>query len=87
MPFLSEELFQRLPRRAGEDIPSVSVAPYPEEVWKNYIVLAELLYCIFGGASAASEATLSSCPLRLAVYVGIVRAINPSGGSYVAAAD
>ena len=31
-----------------------------------------------GGASAASEATLSSCPLRFAVYVGIiVRAINP----------
>ena len=41
---------------------------------------------IIGGASAASEATLSSCPLRFAVYVGIiiVRAINPC---YVAAAD
>ena len=35
---------------------------------------------IIGGASAASEATLSSCPLRFAVYVGIiiiVRTINP----------
>ena len=33
---------------------------------------------VIGGASAASEATLSSCPLRFAVYVGIiVRATNP----------
>ena len=33
---------------------------------------------LVGGASAASEATLSSSPLRFAVYVGIiVRAINP----------
>ena len=36
---------------------------------------------LIGGASAASEATLNSCPLRFAVYVGIiiiiVRAINP----------
>ena len=35
---------------------------------------------IIGGASTASEATLSSSPLRLPVYVGIiiiVRATNP----------
>ena len=33
---------------------------------------------LVGGASAASKATLSSCPLRFAVYsVGLVRAINP----------
>ena len=40
----------------------------------------KLLMKIIGGASAASEATLSSCPLRFAVYVGIiiiVCAINP----------
>ena len=29
-----------------------------------------------GGASAASEATLSSCQSRFAIYVGIVRACN-----------
>ena len=33
---------------------------------------------IIGGASAASEATLSSCPLRFAVYVGLVRTCNQS---------
>ena len=33
---------------------------------------------IIGGASTASEATLSSSPLRFAVYVGLVRACNQS---------
>ena len=36
---------------------------------------------IVGGASAASEATLSSCQSRFAIYVGIVvHAINAWGG-------
>ena len=36
-------------------------------------------YCpIFGGASTASEATLSSCPLRFAVYVGGFSTCNQS---------
>lgn len=30
MPFLTEELFQRLPSRAPTDPPSISVAPYPQ---------------------------------------------------------
>ena len=38
---------------------------------------ADRLLYIFGGASAASEATLSSCPLIFAIHVSIVRAINP----------
>ena len=34
MPFVSEELFQRLPRRSGDAPPSICVTPYPlpEEV-------------------------------------------------------
>ena len=31
---------------------------------------------VIGGASAASEATLSSCQSRFAIFVGIVRACN-----------
>ena len=31
---------------------------------------------IIGGASAAGEATLSSCQLRFAIYVSIVRALR-----------
>jgi len=31
MPFVSEELFQRLPRRQAQDSPpSISVTPYPD---------------------------------------------------------
>ena len=30
MPFLTEELWQRLPRRPGDTNPSILVAPYPE---------------------------------------------------------
>ena len=33
---------------------------------------------MIGGASAASEATLSSCPLRFAVYVGGFSTCNQS---------
>ena len=32
MPFLTEELFQRLPRRLPDAPPSISVTPYPENV-------------------------------------------------------
>jgi valyl-tRNA synthetase len=30
MPFITEELYQRLPRRVGDTVPSICVAPYPE---------------------------------------------------------
>uniref|UniRef100_A0A060TC23 Valine--tRNA ligase, mitochondrial n=1 Tax=Blastobotrys adeninivorans TaxID=409370 RepID=A0A060TC23_BLAAD len=32
MPFITEELWQRLPRRAGDDTPSISVSEYPQFV-------------------------------------------------------
>ena len=32
MPFLTEELWQRLPRRPGETTPSICIATYPEAV-------------------------------------------------------
>ena len=44
---------------------------------KQHILTHLLQLCIIGRASAASEATLSSSPLRFSVYVGLVRAINP----------
>ena len=33
MPFITEELWQRLPRRASDSAKSVMVAPYPEAAW------------------------------------------------------
>ncbi|XP_060707050.1 valine--tRNA ligase [Hemiscyllium ocellatum] len=38
MPFVTEELYQRLPRRSAQDPPSISVTPYPESeeyCWRN----------------------------------------------------
>lgn len=32
MPFITEELFQRLPRRSANEPPSISVTPYPNNV-------------------------------------------------------
>ncbi len=32
MPYVTEELYQRLPRRTENSPPSVCVTPYPEEV-------------------------------------------------------
>jgi valyl-tRNA synthetase len=30
MPFVSEELYQRLPRRTGKEPPSICITPYPK---------------------------------------------------------
>lgn len=37
MPFVTEELYQRLPRRSGDFIPSIMKAKYPVDVvgWDN----------------------------------------------------
>ncbi|KAJ8922358.1 hypothetical protein NQ315_004301 [Exocentrus adspersus] len=47
MPFITEELYQRLPRAAevAEKIPSICIAPYPdikECRWKNDVIEAEV---------------------------------------------
>lgn len=47
MPFITEELYQRLPRSKdiSEKIPSISVASYPDAKecrWKNEVVEAEV---------------------------------------------
>ena len=42
MPYLTEELWQRLPRRPAEAAPSICVAAYPEDVGHNHVSLSEL---------------------------------------------
>lgn len=39
MPFVTEELFQRLPRRSTSDPPSICVTPYPQIQQVNYALL------------------------------------------------
>jgi valyl-tRNA synthetase len=33
MPFVTEELWQRLPRRSTDSVPSIMLAPYPTAEW------------------------------------------------------
>ena len=60
MPFISEELWQRLPRKEGEKAPSIMVAPYPTYD-TNLEFEAEAakydlgLRCVQGVRSLASE--------------------------------
>lgn len=48
MPFITEELYQRLPRPTPQaSIPSICVAPYPEDSdchWKNEVIDHEIEY-------------------------------------------
>lgn len=41
MPFVTEELFQRLPRRKGDNVPSIVVSKYPlpDEVMQQHFML------------------------------------------------
>lgn len=55
MPFVTEELFQRLPRRTLQAPPSLCVTPYPEP--------SEVRGMAGGGALACPPAALTpSCP-------------------------
>ncbi|KAK3289788.1 hypothetical protein CYMTET_2792 [Cymbomonas tetramitiformis] len=62
MPFVTEELWQRLPRKEADlqTTPSIMIAPYPAptESWKNLGVEAEmaLLNAIIGTARSARVA-------------------------------
>ncbi|KAJ3057123.1 hypothetical protein HK097_000051 [Rhizophlyctis rosea] len=54
MPFITEELWQRLPRRPSDSCPTISKAPYPKEIaeWdspkaeKDYEFLNEVVHAI-----------------------------------------
>ena len=48
MPFLMEELFQRLPRRTSNAPPSISVSPYPENVSATFVISKLLNNTEFG---------------------------------------
>ena len=60
MPFISEELWQRLPRKEGDSTPSVMLAPYPTYDTKFEFEAEAVKYelglrCVQGVRSLASE--------------------------------
>lgn len=44
MPFISEELYQRLPRRSSNDPPSICVTSYPTIGQVSHLNRTDLLY-------------------------------------------
>ena len=57
---------------------SVTLCPVKYDCTVIYTYVIHIFAAIIGGASAASEATLSSCPLRFAVCVGGFSTCNQS---------
>jgi valyl-tRNA synthetase len=57
--FLSEELWQRLPRRPGDQTPSITIAAYPEYNEKLEDPEAEAAYEVVLGASKAVRSLMS----------------------------
>lgn len=58
MPFVSEELFQRLPRRTSNEPPSICVTPYPEveecSAWRDATLEENLKFTMNAISSARS---------------------------------
>jgi valyl-tRNA synthetase len=59
MPFLTEELWQRLPRRPGEDLESITIAHYPEYESAFDDVKSETAYELILGCSKGIRSLLS----------------------------
>ncbi|KAJ9157962.1 hypothetical protein NKR23_g596 [Pleurostoma richardsiae] len=64
MPFISEELWQRLPRRQGDKTPSIMVARYPE--WQDELnnPAAEAAYDLVLGSSRGIRSLLAEYALK-----------------------
>ncbi|KAK6080961.1 valyl-tRNA synthetase [Seiridium cupressi] len=59
MPFLTEELWQRLPRRPGDDTSSISIAEYPEFEESFHDPKSELAYELVLGCSRGVRSLLA----------------------------
>ena len=74
MPFVSEELWQRLPRRAGDKTPSITIATYPEHVAefdfaasaKRYETVIDVIKSIRSSLAAAEVKQGGAVVLRVA---------------------
>jgi valyl-tRNA synthetase len=66
MPFLSEELWQRLPRRQGDETPSITIAAYPEYEASFDDKVSEENYQIILGCSKGVRSLLSEYKLEKA---------------------
>jgi valyl-tRNA synthetase len=71
MPFLTEELWQRLPRRPGEDFKSITIAQYPEYESAFNDAKSETAYELILGCSKGIRSLLSDYAVKNQVLVHI----------------
>ena len=64
MPFLTEELWQRLPRRPGDKTPSIVVARYPEYVKALEDGDAEASYELLIGCSKGIRSLMAEYAIK-----------------------
>ena len=64
MPFLTEEFWQRLPRRPGDSTPSITIAEYPEYVSSFHDPRSEVAYELVLGCSKGIRSLLADYAVR-----------------------
>jgi valyl-tRNA synthetase len=64
MPFLTEELWQRLPRRPGDDTTSITIAEYPEYEPSMHDPRSEIAYELVLGCSKGVRSLLADYAVR-----------------------
>lgn len=64
MPFLTEELWQRLPRRPGDDTSSISIAEYPEFDESFHDLKSEAAYELVLGCSRGIRSLLAEYAVK-----------------------
>jgi valyl-tRNA synthetase len=64
MPFLTEELWQRLPRRPGDDTASITIAEYPEYDSSFHDPESEVAYALVLGCARGIRSLLSDYAVK-----------------------
>ncbi|KAK9415998.1 putative valine--tRNA ligase [Seiridium unicorne] len=75
MPFLTEELWQRLPRRPGDDTFSISIAEYPE--FEESFHDPQISYDTVSAQLSAIKALSGKTPVNIGILP--VQSVSPAG--------
>lgn len=91
MPFITEELWQRLPRRPHDTTPSIMVASYPQFDGDLEDTASEVAYELVLGCSKAIRSLISEYTITEGAQ-GILSLLSPPGlakvnAAYILAAD
>jgi len=76
MPFLTEELWQRLPRRSGEKASSITIAEYPEYESSFHDLRSEVAYELVLGCSKGIRSLLADYAVKDKRGVAYIAPLN-----------